>query len=296
MNKFKKAYYAGYFDGDGCFYLGKVSVKNRINPKYIQSVTITSTNNNILESLQNKFKGTLQKGKLYIDRIHHKPVYYYSLSKKNGILFTNEIHKYLIEKKQQAECFIEFSKTKNKEPLIKEIKLLKEGNSVHEFMKKEFESQKMTINPNFEDFAYLAGFIDAECSMGIQRYRSKVRPNYLYKIILQCNNTKYQIFKWLLERFGGTIHFIDRKSKNITHNNQFTWRLCSKSFADILPKILPFLQYKKPLCIELMNFQRTIQPRYGRGRSTQITIAYKSILKTREKILHKIHILNKKGL
>ena len=296
MNKFKRSYFAGYFDGDGCFYIGKINPNDRKTIKYTQQIIITSTDKSILEYLKANFGGTIQIGKKYIGREQHKIVYYYSINKKNGINFTNNIVNHLVEKQNEAITFLEFCRSTNKETLIQEMNILKDSNTVNTSMKNEFESIRNTITPTTEDFAYLAGLIDAECSLGIQKYRSKNKPNYLYKTILQCNNTKFPIFKWLLERFGGQIHFIDRNSKNINHRNQLTWRLSSNALACILDKILPFLKYKKPVCQKLIEFQKTILSNGGKRNGKDFKSNYQSIIKIREKIVHNIHILNKKGI
>ncbi len=162
-------------------------------------------------------------------------------------------------------------------------------------MKQEFEFSGNTIVPTKENFAYLAGLIDAECCLGIQKYNSENRPNSLYKIQLQCNNTKAPIFKWLLERFGGQIHFIDRKTKDFSQRNQLTWRLTSRALADILHQIYPFLKYKKTVCKELIKFNETSLPNGGDRQSENFKILYSKIIKKRERIVRRVHDLNQKG-
>lgn len=297
MNKYELSYIAGYFDGDGCFYIGKNIIKDRTNPKFRQQIIITSTDKKFIDYLVTNFKGTVQTSKKSAATAFHKPVNYFSMRKKSGVDFTNQIIDYLVEKKQEAELFLEFAQSKERDDLIIKMNQTKElSNLVNKEMKHEFEPSKNSIKPNKQDFAYLAGFIDAECSLGIQKYRAQNKPNYLYKMILQCNNTKFPTIKWLLERFGGQIHFVERRSGNILHRDQLAWRLSSNSLANILNKILPFLKHKKPVCKELLEFQKTILPKYGQRKSEEFKSSYKSVLETREKIVHNIHILNKKGI
>src|ERR1700722_2750796 len=194
------AYAAGYVDGDGCFHIGK-----RGN-KFIVQFIITSTNREVLAWFQRTFQGSISSAKKKNINITHKDLYQFSLSKLLGIPFAESIFSYLVEKREEAQLFINFASAKTSDEkmnLIDKMKILKNHtNLVLASNKSEFEGLKNTIIPTKEDFAYLAGFIDAECCLGIQRYRAKNKPNYLYKSQLQCNNTKAPIFKWLLQRFG----------------------------------------------------------------------------------------------
>jgi hypothetical protein len=288
------AYAAGYVDGDGCFYIGKQS------RKFIMHFIISSTNKEILIWFRNNFGGTISASKKTINRMHHKQVYYFSLKKKMAVPFAEQIISFLVEKYLEAKVFILFSKTtasKEKMILISKMDIYKNfTNLVHQQYKARFESQRSTIEPTQQDFAYLAGFIDAECSFGIQKYKVANKPNFLYKITLRCNNTKTPVFEWLLQRFGGRIQFINRKSKNPLHRDQFCWSLTSKSLANILNEIHPFLKYKKPVCEELMKFVNITLPNGGARHTEEFRKSYTAIIEEREQIVHKIHLLNRKGI
>jgi hypothetical protein len=162
--------------------------------------------------------------------------------------------------------------------------------------KEIFEKEKNTIVPTEEDFAYLAGFIDAECCFCIQRYRCNNNQNFLYKILLQCNNTKTPVFKWLLQRFGGQIHFIDKNSFDKNQRNQLCWRLSSKSLTKILSKIFPYLVHKKPVCEKIIEFSKTILPNGGARHTDIFRSSYQSVLRKREEIVKEVHKLNQKGV
>lgn len=287
------AYAAGYIDGDGCFHISKQS------NKFITHFLITSTDKNILMWFRKKFEGTISHPKANKNP-SHKTVYYFSQKKKRAVPFAESILPYLVEKRFEATIFIDFSKSKdfkNRVICIGEMETVKNlTNLIHKDHKFIFETCRNTITPTEQDFSYLAGFIDAECCLGIQKYRDKRKPNYLYKIQLQCNNTKAPIFKWLLQRFGGQVHFIDRNSKDSSQRNQLTWRLSSSALAQILSKIHPFLKHKKPVCEELMKFTKTITDN-RLGRNTEKSReSYSKIIEEREAIVSKVHLLNLKGI
>jgi len=290
------AYFAGYIDGDGCFHIRKQTIKNSF--KYMNSLIIVSVVKETMDFFKEKFKGNVLSKNIISN---HKPQYHFVLNANKSAYLINKILPFLIEKRKEAEILIQFFNCKSylqKDSLIEQMKTQKNSlNLVKKTMKENFESVKNTIIPSIEDFAYLAGFIDAECCLGINRYRSKNRENFLYKILLQCNNTKAPVFKWLLQRFGGQIHFIDRNSYTTKHRDQLTWRLCSSSLFEILPSIYPFLKQKKPVCKELMNFYDTTVSLKGNisRNSPKFREFYLPILQQREVIFHKVQLLNKKG-
>lgn len=290
------AYAAGYIDGDGCFYIEKLFIENRF--KYRCFMAINSTEIENLQWFQKIFGGTLTS-KPSINDIH-KPLHRLVI-KGSNLEILKKIEPFLIEKLQEFQLFEKFRNTfdhKSKDKLIDQMDNLKHHtNLIHQSIKNEVESVRNTINPSEEDFAYLAGFIDAECCLNINKSHPKNNPNPTYKILLQCNNTKSPCFKWLSERFGGQFHFID-KSKYVNYRNQMTWRLSAASLAKILPKIHYSLKHKKPVCEELINFQKTIIPLKGTisRNSPSFGIFYKPILEERERIFHKIQTLNKKGI
>lgn len=295
IEKTDLAYASGYIDGDGCFSLRKQSIKSR--QKFMATLIVISNVYETMKWFKKIFGGNILKKNA---RQGHKSCYHFCVTGK-GSEFVKDLIPYLVEKKEEASIYRAFCMSNEitaREKYINALKSQKhEINLVFPEFKKDFEILCKTIQPSIEDFAYLAGFIDAECCLSINRYKSKNRDNYLYKILLQCNNTKAPVFKWLLERFGGQIHFIDR-SHYINNRNQLTWRLCSSSLALILDKILPFLKHKKPVCIELMKFYETTVPLENTisRNSPKFKEFYAPILKVREDIFHRVQFLNKKGI
>ncbi len=291
------AYLAGYIDGDGCFYIGKIRPKGSASYKFPASIIISSVNIRILKKFKKLFGGSVHSIKNVIKG--HKQLHNYVIRKKATLDIFNYIYKYLVEKQEEAaivKLFIESKSINKRTFLIGEIKIHKDiNNLVSKNHKKFFESTKNTVIPSEEDYAYLAGFIDAECSLGISKYRPKGKPNFTYKIMLQLNNTKAPIFKWLLERFGGHINFINRLKTLNARKNQLCWRLSSKALAKLLPRIYPYLEHKKPVCAELMKFYKTTLPNGGARHTEKFRESYNEIIKIREDIVQKVHKLNLKG-
>jgi hypothetical protein len=296
------AYTAGYIDGDGCFHLRKQVFKGNKRPKYSAKLIISSVNPDVLHWFKKTFGGVVREVKRKSLPDGHKRQYHFIFDNKSFKDFSTELTNiYLVEKRVESAWFSNFLCCKfieDKESCIDELQKEK-----HKFglvlpsQKIEFEDRRNTIKFTELDLAYLAGFIDAECCLGIQRYKPKKRPNHTYKIQLQCNNTKYPFFKWALERFGGQIHFIERQ-KSMGQRDQLCWRLSAKALLPILKGIQPYIKHKLPVCEELIKFYKTTVPLKNTisRNSPHFAEYYRPILEERESIFHKIQILNKKGI
>ena len=291
------AYAAGYIDGDGCFHIRKQRIKN--SHKFMPNLLIASTEEENIIWFKKTFGGQIYTKTKVTEG--HKIQHHFAFKRKD-IETINNISKYLVEKKQEFIVFDEFHRTRDRqlrENLIHQMNDIKfSTNLILSSIKEDVEALKNTVIPSIEDFAYLAGWIDAECCLNINKSHPKGKPNPTYKILLQCNNTKSPCFYWLSERFGGQFHFIDRSHMKPVHRNQMCWRLSSASLSEILPKIHPFLKHKKPVCEELINFSKTIVPLNGiiSRNSPNFGEFYRPILEERERIFHKIQALNKKGV
>jgi LAGLIDADG DNA endonuclease family protein len=290
------AYCAGYIDGDGCFHISKSANPISKNIKYRAMFVLSSTDQEVLKFFCGQFGGYY---KLSSDRVvHHKPQYHFYLCGKNCTGLIEKVSPFLVEKTEEASILYKFIQSTSKEDklnLMNSLKEIKSNRNLVAIHHKELLNATAKTQPlQDHDLAYFAGLIDAECSLGITRYQSKDRPNFIYKAYVHFNNCKLPIFKWLVERFGGSITFINRRDKNILHNNQLSWRISGKLLNEILPIISTFLKHKKPVSKELMKFFKTILENGGDRNSESFKGNYQSILQIRDKIFHKVHRLNLK--
>lgn len=286
------AYLAGYTDGDGCFHIRESSKKFR------NTFVISSTNKTVLDHFQYKFGGNVR----FVRQIRKEKSQYHFIvegAKANDLI--KSFSKFLIEKKEESELFAWFFETSDKQEkwlTIKDMKMSRLKGLAKPQDKFDIEKKANSINPTEENFAYLAGFIDAECCLGLQRYKAKGKNNWLYKSLLQCNNTRSQSIRLLVSIFGGNVHFIKRRTSTTNLRDQITWRLSSQSLAKILPKIYPYLITKKAVCEQLMKFSKTIIPleKTPSRNSSKFQEFYEPIYVQREEIFNLIHQLNHKGL
>ncbi len=289
------AYFAGYIDGDGCFSIREQQTGR--GTKFQSSLIINTVNESNVIWMVQKIGGTYSFSPSY--KPGHKPIHRYILSGK--CVESVPFQSYLVQKKHEFDLFEKFRQSTSKEEkrkILVEMKNAKQAYVVQDNIKETLESIRNTVQPSIEDYAYLAGFIDAECCLGIQRNFSPNRPNPTYKIQLQLNDTKYPCLFWISKRFGGQFHFVDRSRLKSFHRNQMTWRLSALALSPLLPKILPFLNHKKPVCAALIKFHETTFRGQGHPspNSDSFSEFYRPILKEREKIFDHVAQLNKKGI
>jgi hypothetical protein len=288
------SYLAGYIDGDGCFFL-----KKETNPlKYRAYIVISSTNEEVLKTFELSFGGSIYA--CTPRKEHWKRSYHWNCRGKFALEITNAMLEFLTEKKSDALIFIDYIKTScknHKQELIQKMKNNRDKiREINESVVEQIKQTKTIGVSNELDYPYLAGFIDAECCLGVSKYKPKNKPNFTYKIILQCQNTNPIIFFWLMERFGGSISHVKRNIKNPNHRDQIIWNISAAKLADILPKILPFLRSKKSVCEKLIELHNTNIP-IGISRKTQeFRDSYALVLIQRDKIVDDIHKLNSKGV
>lgn len=251
------AYTAGYIDGDGCFFVGEI----KTSPFFQDTFSIISTHFDNIEWFKSRFNGSIHTKKS--KQKNRVPSYHFVFTKE-GYEDLFKIRPYLVEKQQECDVFLKFRDPifKNeRNSLLKSMSILKnESYLIPKSIKESVEAIKNTVVPTEIDFAYLAGFIDAECSLDINQRMQKRGKNPTYRPQLQCNNTKSPFFYWASARFGGQFHFLD-KSHIKNCRNQMIWRISNLQLDPILKGVYPFLVHKKPICELMIKLRQLTIPR-----------------------------------
>lgn len=291
------AYISGYIDGDGCFYLTKITRTDRNNFRFISRLIITSTNHTILYDFKERFGGSVSIAP--VRRQNCRPVGQYILRQHDAMALLKKIKSLLIERRDEARIFMEFAATTcsiKRDRLIQEMAHVKTHNGLIDKESKTFLNQiKQSVEPTELDYAYLAGFIDAECSLGVSYRTLKDGTRQPYTIVLQCSNGKLPVFIWLAQRFGGSFTFIDKKDSSI-QRPYLKWVITSAALSKILHKIYPYLHHKKPVCKQLIKFYATTFTNGGDRHTDDFRTAYAAVVKQREDIALEVARLNKKGV
>lgn len=281
------AYAAGYIDGDGCFQIG--------NKKWGSHLVVVSIRKEPVMWFAERFDGSIRA---IHPKTSNRSVSYHFRFTHKGLQNLPNISKYLVEKYWECNTFLDFRKATGEEfkyPLIEKMTYLKEkAGLIDHSIKEELTNMRNTIEPSEEDFAYLAGFIDAECSLDINKIMQKRGKHFYYRPQLQCNNTKYPFFRWASQRFGGQFHFLD-KSHIRNCRNQMLWRISNLQIDPILKGIYPFLTSKKLICekmIEMRSLTNSGEKRISPNHPNYNHWMTDHIVPKREEIYQQVRHLN----
>lgn len=108
MNEINYAYFAGFFDGEGCIRICKR--KGRRYARYQLDIGITSTNLWILQRLKFMFGGSVLIQKA--STLTRRTAWAWRINGKLALQFLRLIYPYLYLKKAEAEIAIEFQEGK----------------------------------------------------------------------------------------------------------------------------------------------------------------------------------------
>jgi hypothetical protein len=189
--KLNPSYLAGLIDGDGCIFIRK------IKDGYQSGISLTQSKTNILQIIQYHYGGSIViPNETFTENIMNEDGFYDKYNKRNSYtliirsneyeFLLNDIYKYIILKKEQIECLMEFSKIANKQDKLEEKNILFE--KCTELNKvKDQESYDFTYLNN----EYISGLFDAEGYIYInyKKIDNKIRFNRgVYMKITQKNH------------------------------------------------------------------------------------------------------------
>lgn len=109
----KLAYFAGFFDGEGCIQFHRNTCAARTTSKEAGtglSINAVNTVQAPLEEMQHYFGGTIHT-KIIDARFNKKPSFCWMLHGKKAAFFLNQIVEHLLIKRQQAEAALLFAET-----------------------------------------------------------------------------------------------------------------------------------------------------------------------------------------
>ena len=306
----KFAYLSGYIDGDGCVYARTYIQKPKLIKVYEGSVQICSVNEEICRYFSEQFLGKYSKRPE--KRLNRKPTWIWTLKGIRCLHVLQKCFALLILKKTSSFHLVELiqdifmsNPCRNKkipesthikrQEIIKKIK--EEIHMSDRVSEENFSSLKklsQSFEPSRADFAYIAGLIDAEGCFRIKHWQPKREGrNENWVISLEIGNTKFSIFPWLIERFGGSV--IYRKPTTQRHNPMIIWSLSSDALYRFAKNVFPFLRVKKERCEKLIHFHQTNTPNGGDRNSIEFRNHICDLLMTRKKLFDEFQILNKKG-
>lgn len=285
-------YLAGYVDGDGHF-------KFR---KYLQEgyecfhckLMITSTNSAPLQHFKEIFGGTFYL-KRHVNK-HWKPEFIYTLHVgKKTYESIKPLGNLLVEKRDQfllIEPFFEADKT-GKVSCIEQATQMRSSNKVHKEQIEQLKAISLSEPIIPCEYPYLAGFIDAECSLTITRKILQPTQSVSYSCHLRCSSTKYPNIEYLIKKLGGCVSFT--KTKKVNASDSVAWQLADKSLEKHLPFLLPYLINKREQCQIIINLRETYKNSPA-IRSVNFPDFHSKVTPLRQRYYSDIQALNKRGL
>lgn len=151
--------------------------------------------------------------------------------------------------------------------------------------KADFTHEQLQENINLsspEVLAYIAGFLDGEGCIQINKINSKARKQTGYSpryyLMISATQAHPEPIQLLKNIFGGTIDIRNLPS----HKKLAAWRLQGKSASMVLKSLIPYLKVKKTQAIVASEFQDSILTRNNRRLSDEE-------LNRRENIKQQLH-------
>lgn len=137
--------------------------------------------------------------------------------------------------------------------------------------------------------AYIAGIIDGEGYLGIQKQTGKKYSDGIkYEACIKVGMTDQKLITWLQISFGGNIHHRIGTGKN---KDSFTWTLRgNRKIKPFLDKVYPYLRIKREQADVIRRYFKTFYDGNRDGYKLK-----KSIKSERDVFCQQIRSLNHRG-
>lgn len=107
------------------------------------------------------------------------------------------------------------------------------------------------------EIAYLAGIIDGEGSIYVQRRKTKTGWSYFPRF--QVVNTNRKLMEWIHQTFGGLIYDKPRIKHNPKWKMQIEWFTTRSLLDQLLPLLIPFLIIKTNQAKIMIEFRNSFK-------------------------------------
>ena len=114
------------------------------------------------------------------------------------------------------------------------------------------------------EYAYIAGFIDGEGSIGLRTSHSSDGRTPSYVARLRITNTNPDVLNWIHIATGIGLRTVKPNSNN--NYQVYEWYVAGLQMKSLLEGILPFLKVKKLQAETLLKFLETVQPKEGQSK------------------------------
>ena len=310
-------YLAGFIDGEGYLALGRIP--RTVSHEYPVRVVVYNTNPAVLESIRRKWGGTLSYSGPRKPR--WKPQYALIWTNAAAAKLLVTVSPYLRVKSKQAVALLEFHRRLRKCRRVRDARgrLLPLSERELEFREAFYRYLKrlnargrsastsvlhsngngpalrrVGVGPSIE---YLAGFIDAEGSLMIAKWKGTGSWNPQYRARISLSNTYRAVLEDVQRAFGGILVDDPRSEVRWKHAYQLVWT--GRTVGQLLSSLMPHLRLKQEQAEVMMDFishQRS--SRQGReGRNGRFFAALSDgVIAYREGLYRHMRALNARGL
>lgn len=119
--------------------------------------------------------------------------------------------------------------------------------------------------------AYLAGIIDGEGCIRVNKCKQRVGPNYSYEASLQVTMCDLAVIKKLQFLFGGSIRW--RKPSSVKARPAFHWWVTGDRLRSLLNAAEPYLILKQPQALAALKVLNSTEVNHQGQRLTPEIIA-----------------------
>lgn len=140
-----------------------------------------------------------------------------------------------------------------------------------------------------DDWLRLAAFIDGEGGIGIHAVShgpGQAQDSVHHVLRIKISNTDARLMVWLKERFGGSVHWADRKLPG--RKRIFAWEVSAKKAEVLLLGCLDFLLLKR----EQADLGLALRATFKGANTKKLS---ENLAARRNEIHSAIHILNRRG-
>jgi len=306
-------YLAGFVDGEGTLTIAKRRRHSGRSIEYSVRVSISNTNKEILETIQDVWGGTLATQ--FPDDPSWKPSHDLIWTNAAAVAVLTQIAPHLGIKSSHAVALLGFqvhirrcgrtrdakgrlrplseSQLEIREIFYRRLKRLNARGAKPPSSRPEAGSDMRAENSVETSRDYLAGFIDAEGCLAIAkvRDRSTNRPRYSGRI--SVSNTDRRVLDGIREIYGGI--FVNRPPPRASwkHLYQVVWT--GGMVGELLSKVGPYLRIKQPQVVVMTDLLLHMMNTKRRDNRTGYPRLSDRVLEFREGLYARMKELNAKG-